>query len=146
MFGKTKKDLSDFILRALNKSSATIEFEVDGTIINANENFLNLLGYELDEVKGKKHSMFVEQSYVNSPEYKKFWDNLRGGQFQAAEYKRIGKGGKEVWIQASYNPIMDDAGKVLRVMKFATDITDEKLKNSDYEGKISAINKAQAVI
>lgn len=109
---------------AINKSQAVIEFHLDGTIITANDNFLNVLGYQLDEVKGQHHSMFVEPSYRTSMEYKQFWRTLSSGEFQAAEYKRIGKGGKEVWIQASYNPIMDASGKPFKVVKFAVDITE----------------------
>ncbi|MBL4601366.1 MAG: PAS domain-containing methyl-accepting chemotaxis protein [Emcibacteraceae bacterium] len=131
---------------AISKSQAVISFELDGTIIDANDNFLNTVGYSLGEVQGKHHSMFVEESYVKSSEYKQFWDALARGEFKAAEFKRIGKGGKEVWIQASYNPIFDPNGKPFKVVKYATDITAQKLKNSDFRGQIDAINKAQAVI
>ncbi len=119
---------------------------MDGKIENANENFLKTLGYTLDEIKGQHHSIFVEPTYRASQEYKLFWDKLRKGEYDARQYKRICKGGKEVWIQASYNPILDAKGKPLRVVKFATDITEDKLRNADYEGQIAAINKAQAVI
>jgi methyl-accepting chemotaxis protein len=131
---------------AINRSQAVIEFQLDGTIITANENFLGALGYSLDEVKGKHHSMFVEPAFKNSVEYQQFWDNLNRGQFQRAEYKRIGKGGKEVWIQASYNPIMDAKGKPFKVVKYATDVTEQKLLNADFFGQIDAIGKSQAVI
>ena len=131
---------------AINKAQAVIEFELDGTIITANDNFLKTLGYSLEEIKGKHHSMFVEPSYRTSAEYKQFWRDLNDGKFQAAEYKRIGKGGKEVWIQASYNPIFDLNGKPFKVVKFATDVTATKLQNADYQGQLTAINKAQAVI
>ncbi len=131
---------------AINKAQAVIEFELDGTIITANDNFLKTLGYSLEEIKGKHHSMFVEPSYRTSAEYKQFWRDLNDGKFQAAEYKRIGKGGKEVWIQASYNPIFDADGKPFKVVKFATDVTATKLQNADYQGQLTAINKAQAVI
>jgi len=94
-------------LQALDKSQATIEFNMDGTIVTANENFLKTLGYTLPEIKGQHHSMFVDTAEKNSPEYREFWASLNRGEYQAAEYKRIGKGGKEVWIQASYNPILD---------------------------------------
>ncbi len=109
---------------AINKSQAVIEFELDGTIITANENFLKTLGYRLDEIQGKHHSLFVEPSYRDSAEYKQFWRDLGDGKFQAAEYKRIGKGGKEVWIEASYNPIFDAEGKPFKVVKFAVDTTE----------------------
>lgn len=131
---------------AINKAQAVIEFELDGTIISANENFLSTVGYSLDEIRGQHHRMFVEPSYAGSNEYKQFWLDLASGQYQSAEYKRLAKGGREVWIQASYNPILDPDGRPYKVVKFATDITDQKLKNSDYEGQIAAIGRSQAVI
>jgi methyl-accepting chemotaxis protein len=131
---------------AISKSQAVIEFQLDGTIIKANDNFLNALGYRLEEIQGKHHSMFVEESFRNSPAYREFWAKLNRGEFDAGEFKRIGKGGKEVWIQASYNPILDETGKPFKVVKYATDITATKLKNADYEGQLAAISKAQAVI
>jgi methyl-accepting chemotaxis protein len=133
-------------LAALDKSQAIIEFQMDGTIVTANKNFLGALGYSLEEIRGKHHSMFVEPSYRDSAEYRAFWDDLRRGNFRSAEYKRIGKGGKEIWIQASYNPLLGRDGKPFKVVKFATDITAEKLKNAEYQGQIAAIDKAQAVI
>ncbi len=133
-------------LAAISKAQAVIEFNLDGTIITANENFLTVLGYQLDEIKGKHHSMFVEPAFRSSPQYKQFWADLNAGKFQAAEYKRIGKGGKEVWIQASYNPIFDLNGRPFKVVKYAIDVTATKLKNADYEGQLAAISKAQAVI
>ncbi|MEK7801924.1 MAG: PAS domain-containing methyl-accepting chemotaxis protein [Pseudomonadota bacterium] len=110
-------------IAAINKAQAVIEFNLDGTIRHANENFLKTLGYRLDEVKGQHHNMFVEPSYKNSNEYREFWAKLNRGEFRAAQYMRIGKGGKEVWIEASYNPIFDVSGKPYKVVKFATDIT-----------------------
>ncbi|WP_449267453.1 methyl-accepting chemotaxis protein [Frigoriglobus tundricola] len=131
---------------AMSRVQAVIEFKLDGTIIQANDNFLAALGYSLPEIQGRHHSMFVEPAYAASHEYREFWAKLNRGEFQAAEYKRIGKGGREVWIQASYNPILDASGKPYKVVKFATDITAAKLKTADYEGQLAAINKAQAVI
>jgi methyl-accepting chemotaxis protein len=133
-------------VNAIGKAQAVIEFNLDGTIITANENFLATLGYSLEEIQGRHHSMFVEPDYKTSPEYKLFWEALNRGEFQAAEYKRLGKGGKEVWIQASYNPILDLDGKPFKVVKYATDVTQQKLENADYQGQLSAIGKAQAVI
>ena len=131
---------------AINRSQAVIEFKMDGTIITANQNFLDAMGYRLDEIQGKHHQMFAPPELRGSEEYKAFWASLNRGEFQAAEYKRIAKGGREVWIQASYNPIMDDAGKPVKVIKFATDITAKKIRNMEDAGKISAIGRAQAVI
>ena len=133
-------------IEAIGKSQAVISFNMDGTVVDANQNFLTALGYTLDEIKGKHHSMFVEPTYRASVEYAQFWDALKRGQYQAAEYKRIGKNGKEVWIQASYNPIMDLNGKPFKVVKYATETTKQKLQNADYAGQIEAIGKAQAVI
>ena len=133
-------------LDAINKSQAVIEFSMDGTILTANENFLGAVGYSLDEIKGQHHRMFVEPGYAQGAEYQAFWEQLRRGEFSAAEYLRYGKGGKEIWIQASYNPILDDRGKPFKVVKFATDITDEKMRNADFSGQLEAIGKSQAVI
>jgi methyl-accepting chemotaxis protein len=115
---------------AINRSQAVIHFELDGTIIHANKNFLDVLGYTLDEIKGKHHSMFVEAAERNSAEYRQFWEKLRAGMFQAAQYKRVGKGGKECWIEASYNPVLDASGKPYRIVKFATDLSTRKLENA----------------
>ena len=131
---------------ALNRSQAVIEFNMDGTIVTANQNFLDAMGYRLDEIQGKHHQMFAPPELRGTEAYKSFWASLNRGEFQAAEYKRIGKGGREVWIQASYNPILDDAGRPAKVIKFATDITDKKIRNMEDAGKISAIGRAQAVI
>ncbi|MCH2205424.1 MAG: methyl-accepting chemotaxis protein [Lentisphaerales bacterium] len=111
------------LVDAIRKTQAVIEFNPDGTIITANDNFLNALGYTLSEIQGKHHSMFAEPEYAASYEYKAFWEKLSRGEFDSGQYKRFGKGGKEIWIQASYNPILDDNGKVMKVVKFASDIT-----------------------
>ncbi|MBF0392163.1 MAG: PAS domain-containing methyl-accepting chemotaxis protein [Alphaproteobacteria bacterium] len=133
-------------LEALDKSQAVIEFKMDGTIVTANQNFLAALSYSLDEVRGRHHSMFVDADYARGAEYRQFWESLNRGVFQAAEYKRIGKGGKEVWIQASYNPLLDGNGRPFKVVKYATDVTGRKLEAADVQGQLDAINKAQAVI
>ncbi|WP_376698591.1 methyl-accepting chemotaxis protein [Bradyrhizobium aeschynomenes] len=133
-------------ISAINKAQAVIEFTMDGKVLNANENFLNTLGYTLGEIKGQHHSMFVDGAYRNSPEYRVFWDKLGRGEYDAGQYKRIGKGGKEVWIQASYNPITGPDGRPFKVVKYATDITEDVIRNSDFSGQIAAISKAQAVI
>jgi methyl-accepting chemotaxis protein len=133
-------------LTAINKSQAVIEFEMDGTIITANDNFLAPMGYALDDVQGRHHSMFVEPEARASNEYKDFWARLNRGEYTTGQYKRIGKNGREVWIQGSYNPIIDQSGKPLKVVKFATDVTQQKLRNVDFESQIAAIGKSQAVI
>jgi methyl-accepting chemotaxis protein len=131
---------------AIGESQAVIEFNLDGTIITANENFLKALGYTLAEIKGKHHGMFVEPSERDSAAYREFWAKLNRGEYQAAEYKRIGKGGKEVWIEAAYNPVRDTNGKPFKVVKFAIDVTAKKIRSMEYAGKIDAILRAQAVI
>ncbi|MCD9107949.1 methyl-accepting chemotaxis protein [Bradyrhizobium japonicum] len=131
---------------ALGKSQAVIEFNLDGTIITANQNFLDAMGYRLDEIAGKHHSMFVMPEERGSAAYREFWAQLGRGEYQSAEYKRLGKGGREIWIQASYNPIINEAGKAVKVVKFATDITARKIRSLEDAGKISAIGRAQAVI
>jgi len=133
-------------LKAIGRSLAIIEFEPDGKIITANENFCRALGYELEEIKGKHHSMFVEPDYVRGPEYREFWAKLGRGEFDAREYKRIGKGGKEIWIQASYNPVLSKSGTVLKVVKVAMDITAAKLQAAENRAKIEAISRAQVIV
>lgn len=133
-------------ITALNRVQAVIEFNLDGTIIQANENFLNTVGYSLDEIKGKHHRMFCDPTYGISNAYQNFWQRLGRGEFDAAEYKRIGKNGREIWINASYNPIFDASGKPYKVVKFATDITASKTQQAEFEGKLKAISKAQAII
>jgi methyl-accepting chemotaxis protein len=113
-------------IEAIGKAQAVIEFNMDGTIISANENFLNTLGYTLKEIQGQHHSMFVESGYRQSPEYRAFWEKLNRGEYHAGQYLRIGKGGKEIWIQASYNPIYDLTGKPFKVVKYASDISQQK--------------------
>lgn len=131
---------------AIGKSQAVIEFNLDGTIVTANKNFLDAMGYRLDEIQGKHHSMFVPANQRDSAEYRDFWDRLRRGEFQSRQFKRVAKGGRVVWIQASYNPLLDRSGKPFKVVKFAVDITQQKMQSADFEGQIKAIHKSQAVI
>ncbi|MBJ3787096.1 methyl-accepting chemotaxis protein [Devosia sediminis] len=133
-------------IASLSRSQAFIEFEPDGTIITANDNFLSVMGYDLDEVAGRHHSMFLESGYSNSPEYRDFWTKLAGGEFQRARFKRLGKGGKEVWIEASYNPLIGSDGKVYRIIKVASDVTERHQESADARGQINAISRSQAVI
>lgn len=134
------------IYQALDRVQAIIEFDLDGTVISANENFLRIFDYELDEVVGKHHSIFCEPEYVASDAYRDFWDTLARGEFQAEAFKRVSKNGREIWLQASYNPVFDADGKLQRIIKFASDVTKSRLQLAEYEGKIAAIDKAQAVI
>ena len=134
------------IHKALDRVQAIAEFDLDGTILSANENFLAIFGYTLDEVAGRHHRMFCEPAFAGSPEYAELWGKLRRGEFHASEFKRLAKGGREIWLQASYNPVLDADGKPIRVIKFATDVTAAKLQNAEYEGKVQAIDRSQAVI
>ncbi|NEW98128.1 PAS domain-containing methyl-accepting chemotaxis protein [Rhodopseudomonas sp. BR0G17] len=133
-------------LAAIGRAQAVIEFAMDGTVLTANDNFLAAMGYSLGEIKGKHHSMFVEPSVRDGSDYREFWSRLNRGEYFPGEFKRIGKGGKEIWILASYNPILDARGKPFKVVKYATDVTAQKLKNADFSGQIDAIRKSQAVI
>jgi methyl-accepting chemotaxis protein len=133
-------------ISAINKSQAVIEFDTQGNILNANENFLATVGYRLDEIRGQHHGMFVEEAYRRSPEYQSFWRKLAAGEYQAGEFRRFGKGGREIWLQASYNPILDFNGKPLKIVKYASDITRQKTESADFAGQLNAINKSQAVI
>lgn len=145
------------IAAALDKSQAMIEFELDGTIVTANENFLRVMGYTLDEVVGRHHSIFVDEATRQTNEYRDFWAKLNRGEFQAGQFKRLGRGGREVWLQATYNPLLDKNGRPVKVVKLAADVTDVALKQiraqqreeqfqqqqqsakEDLEGKVNAL-------
>ncbi|ULA59040.1 MAG: Methyl-accepting chemotaxis protein [Nitrospira sp.] len=131
------------IMDAIDRAYASIEFNLDGTIIKANENFLKTLGYSLEEVKGQHHRLFCDPAYASTAEYAAFWQKLNRGEFESAIYRRVGKGGKEVWIQASYNPVKDEMGRPFKVVKFATDITAQKQSQADMEKLVA---EAQAVL
>jgi methyl-accepting chemotaxis protein len=128
-------------VKALNRSQAVIMFDLDGTVRWANDNFLNALGYRLEEIVGRHHSMFVDPAYSRSDDYRKFWQRLNDGQFDAQQYPRIAKDGHTVWIQASYNPMFDEKGKPYRVVKFATDITAQKEALKETVRVVSALAK-----
>ncbi|MBU0726718.1 MAG: PAS domain-containing methyl-accepting chemotaxis protein [Alphaproteobacteria bacterium] len=133
-------------IEALNKSQAIIEFLPDGTIITANANFLNAMGYDLAEIQGKHHSIFIDPAEHGTAGYKGFWASLARGELSKGQFKRIGKGGREIWLEASYNPLLTRSGKVYKVVKYATDISAEKAATADLLGKLSAISRSQAVI
>src|SRR5690348_12922881 len=110
LFGLAKAADTRATIEALGRSQAIIEFDLDGTIRHANAKFLEAMGYTLDEIRGKHHSIFVEPAYRESAEYREFWERLRRGEYQAGQFKRHGKNGKPVWIEASYNPVLDRSG------------------------------------
>ncbi|MCJ2016418.1 PAS domain S-box protein [Methylobacterium sp. E-065] len=133
-------------LDALHRSQAVIEFDLDGTILTANQNFLDAVGYRLDEVQGRHHSLFVDPGEQAGVAYREFWATLGRGEFASGEFRRIAKGGREIWIQATYNPIRNRDGVPVKVVKFATDITAHKLQTTDAAGQLAAVNRSQAVI
>ena len=133
-------------IAAVNKSHCVISFDMNGTVLDANALFLDAVGYRLDEVEGRHHRMFVDPSFAHGPEYAAFWSNLAEGRPQVGEYRRFGKNGREVWLQASYNPIQDVHGRLHKVVKYATVITREKLRQADHQGQIASIHKAQCVV
>ena len=133
-------------MQALNRVQAVIEFDLTGKVLTANDNFLRTFGYSLDEVVGQHHRVFCEPGFARSPEYAAFWERLGRGEFNAGEYRRLSKSGKPVWIQASYNPLVDASGKPFKVVKFATDITQERLTTGEAHSKLEAIGRSQAVI
>ena len=134
------------VLDALGRSLAIIEFAPNGTILTANRNFCDAIGYGLAEIQGQHHSMFVDPAQVRSPDYKAFWTKLGRGEFDAGEYRRFAKGGRPVWIQASYNPVADKKGNVVKIVKVAAVTTDDKLRNAEFEAKLAAISMVQAII
>jgi methyl-accepting chemotaxis protein len=136
---------SDHVIAALNKSQAVIEFTVDGIIKSANDNFLNLMEYSNNEIVGKHHKIFLMPDDAKSSKYQEFWQSLGKGYAQTAEFKRLSKTGKEIWIQASYTPILKN-GKVDRVIKFASDITEQVLVKADYTSKVEEISRSQAIV
>jgi methyl-accepting chemotaxis protein len=131
---------------AIDKSQAVIQFSLDGTVRSVNDNFLQIFGYSREEVVGRHHSMFVDSGYRDSAEYRAFWAKLSHGKYDAGRYKRVGKGGRDLWIRASYNPIFDSQGQLFKVVEYAAEITDHLLREADTEGQLAAISKAQAVI
>ncbi len=141
----TPQDLKNK-MDAIDRALAVIEFSMDGIVEHANSNFLKTFGYSLTDVVGQHHRMFCDPVYARSKDYLAFWDNLNRSQCQFGEFRRLGRGGKEIWIQASYNPVLDEDGRPYKVVKIASDITLEKQKNADYESQVQAIQKSQAVI
>ena len=133
-------------ISAIDRSQAVIEFGLDGRVLTANANFLGLMGYSIEEIRGHHHRMFVDPEEVAKPDYQDFWERLGDGDFNAGEFKRIGKGGREVWIQATYTPVFDPLGRVVKVVKFATDVTALKLQNAEFEAKVTAIDSGLAVV
>ena len=146
MFLQNNFNSNHSIVEALNASRAVIEFTPSGKILTANSLFLAAVGYRLEDIVGRHHSLFCDAQYVNSEAYGRFWSDLAQGRFQSGEFKRFGRAGQAVWLQATYNPIRDRSGRVVKIVKFAADVTADKLKTLDYAGKVAAMDRAQAVI
>lgn len=133
-------------LSAIDKAQAVIEFDLQGHVLAANGNFLAAVGYRLEDILGKHHSMFVDPKERQSPAYAAFWRKLASGIYDAGRYRRIAYGGREIWLQASYNPLVDHRGLPFKVVKYATDITDQQRQNANAHGQLEAISKVQAII
>ena len=133
-------------MAAVDRVQAVIEFDLQGRVLHANSNFLNLFGFELVDVIGQHHRLFCEAAYTRTPEYLMFWDRLGHGEFFAGEFRRVSRTGQDVWLQASYNPIFDAEGKPFKIVKFATDMSAARLRNAEFEGKTEALSRSQAVI
>jgi methyl-accepting chemotaxis protein len=131
------------IVAAIQRSQAVIEFSLDGTILTANENFLRTMGYSLSEIQGRKHAIFVEAAQADSTDYREFWRRLNAGEFFADKFRRVGKGGKEIWIQGSYNPIFDKTGRPIKVIKFAVDVTAVEIERRDTEAERESVRQEQ---
>ena len=132
--------------KAIDRSQVVVEFDLDGNVLTANDNFLELMGYSLGEISGKHHSMFCDEDFTGSSAYSGFWSKLRSGTFFDGEYKRVGRGGRDVWVRASYNPVLNSAGVVTRVIMTAMDVTKTKLAAVESSGKVAAMERGQAVI
>lgn len=146
--GTGRKPVSEMsgIISALERSQAVIEFSMDGSILRANENFLQITGYTKEEILGRHHRMLVDPKFASGQEYENFWGDLRDGKFIASQFRRVGKGGKEIWIEASYNPILGRDGRPYKIIKFATDITKNTYEIAELKALVDAINRSQAVI
>lgn len=145
-FLRSKRSDADAVLAAISRSQAVIQFDLSGKILDANDAFLGLMGYTLAEIAGKPHSLFVDSDYARSAEYVEFWKRLNRGEAIASRFKRLGKGGREVWIEAAYTPVLDARGKPVKVVKIATDVTARRNHTADLESQIAALHKSQAVI
>ncbi len=139
-------DHNEALVNAIQLSQGVIEFNMDGTIITANQTFLDLMEYSLEEVEGKHHQIFCSKSYIKSQEYKEFWEKMNRGEFDVGEYIRFAKNGEAVYIRASYNPILNEEGQPYKVIKIASDVTELKQANAEAQGKVTAIDLSQGTI
>ncbi|WP_353980999.1 PAS domain-containing methyl-accepting chemotaxis protein [Salinicola endophyticus] len=133
-------------VKAMDRAQAVIEFDLDGHVLTANQHFLDTVGYSLEEIEGRHHALFCQPEYAKSDDYRQFWARLRQGEFYSGEFRRLDKHGRDIWLQATYNPILDASGRPYKVVKFAHDVTAERQRNAEFKGRINAIDRAQAVI
>ncbi|MCE3028524.1 PAS domain-containing methyl-accepting chemotaxis protein [Salinicola sp. DM10] len=133
-------------VKAIDRAQAVIEFDLDGHVLTANQHFLDTVGYTLEEIEGRHHALFCQPDYAKSDDYRQFWARLRQGEFYSGEFRRLDKHGRDIWLQATYNPILDASGRPYKVVKFAHDVTAERQRNAEFKGRINAIDRAQAVI
>lgn len=143
---KSALQISEARFKAIDRSMAVIEFTPDGNVIKANDNFLRTTGYSLADIQGKHHRMFCEPSYASGAEYREFWNQLNRGDYASGRYLRLDKQGRQIWLEASYNPVFDDHGKLQSVIKFATDVTAQVVQTQEQTNLIEAINRSMAVI
>ncbi len=134
------------LLNAIECSMAVIEFDLQGHVLRANDNFLKTMGYRAEQIVGQPHRLLCTPAFARSAEYQQLWSNLRSGQFQAGTYERVGDKGQSVWLEASYNPVRDEAGQVIKVVKYAMDVTHRLQAESEANAKLAAIGRAMAVI
>ena len=146
MSSKENMDQNEALVAAIQLSQGVIEFNLEGTIISANQTFLDLMGYSFADIEGKHHKIFCSETYANSQEYAAFWERLNQGEFDTGEYVRFGKDGEAVYIRASYNPIIDENGQPYKVIKIASDVTTLKLENAEAQSKVAAIDLSQGTI
>lgn len=133
-------------ITAIRKSNAVVTYDMHGTILSANQSFLDATGYRSDDIIGRHHRLFVESGYAHGAEYARFWNDLRKGQYRGGQYKRLAANGEEVWLQATYNPIFDASGKPIKVVEYASPVTEERLVQAEHQCQIAAINEAQCVV
>lgn len=134
------------VMAALHRSLAIIEFTPEGTVLSANDNFLKAMGYSASEIQGQHHRLFVDPREAQTPDYQAFWAKLKRGEFHSGRYRRLNKRRQEIWIEATYNPVFDNQGKLVKVIKLASDITEKARQESEAAGKLQAIETSQAVI
>jgi methyl-accepting chemotaxis protein len=143
---KQESILHEGLLSAISRAQAVIEFDLGGNVLAANENFLKTTGYKLEDIVGQHHRLFCTPEYARSAEYAQFWEKLGRGEYHAGAFKRLAKGGKEIWIQATYNPILDLRGRPVKIVKYAMDVTAQRLAAAEAEGKVEAIGRQHGVV